>query len=96
MSALLALRGRGKELQAAHGARPAVQRAHVLRPAPSSQLDGVHGGARGFPCRAVNGFSRIYRDVLLGDWCLSLSMVSKHETVTVTHVSIKLIIYERL
>ena len=33
MSALLALRGRGEELQAAHGARPAVQRADVVRPA---------------------------------------------------------------
>ena len=33
MSALLDLRGRGEELQAVHGAHPAVQRAHVLRPA---------------------------------------------------------------
>ena len=33
MSALLALRGQGEELQAAHGARPAVHRADVLRPA---------------------------------------------------------------
>ena len=38
MSALLALRGRGEELQAAHGARPAVQRADVLRPAHVSRI----------------------------------------------------------
>ena len=38
MSALLALRGRGEELQAAHGARPAVQRADVLRPAHVSRV----------------------------------------------------------
>ena len=63
MSALLALRGRGEELQAAHGARPAVQRADVLGPAASSQLDGVHGGARGLPGRVVNGTSRIFTEM---------------------------------
>ena len=38
MSALLALRGRGKDLQAAHGTHLAVQRADILRPAHMSRV----------------------------------------------------------